>query len=331
MLRQYPRSGSIEKDATIIEGLGGATTFARAINDSGQVTGDGADADGVTHAFIWSEAEGIRAIHSPPEGVSRVLGRAIGPDGTVVGTHPTADGPYLAWRWSPETGSAMLDDLVELPTGWHVRDAWAIADDGSIVIEVYDATDAAQPAVLRPLGGPTTTVTDDAHLDVLSIDWDGTAIHLGIVHSDHRTRLEPASTVIDVRPTARTRIGEAPPLPFLGPAGTPIWSLDGGWTVHDAPEGAFADDRLTVHVERVEGPGSLAVWRFGADAPEVAFTSLEPLPSSFDVDHDAHVHRTWSFTQPGSYAVRIRVAGMLADGHTPVGTDRVTYRFEVRE
>jgi len=140
------------RTATHIEGLGGNTTFARAINGAGWVTGDSSDADGVTRAFLWTAAEGIRAIHSPADGESFVLARAINAEGRVVGTEPRGDGGWLAWMFFDGEGVTTLDTVVlDLPAGWHVRDASAVADDGSIVIELHDETDVGRAAVLQPV------------------------------------------------------------------------------------------------------------------------------------------------------------------------------------
>lgn len=137
-------------DAVRIEGLGGATTFARAINADGKVVGDSANADGITHAFLWSQEEGIRAIAAPSPGARFTLGRAINDQGQVVGDGPTAEGPAEAWYWDEARGKQLLDELVELPDGWKIRRAWSIANDGSIAATAVDDAGVEHPVVLRP-------------------------------------------------------------------------------------------------------------------------------------------------------------------------------------
>lgn len=87
-------------------------------------------------------------------------------------------------------------------------------------------------------------------------------------------------------------LGETPELPFLGPAGTSVWHLDGGWTVRGVAEGVFVGDELEIQLEHVDGPGAFAVWRFGVLEPEVTFASVSELPQRLVVDRAAHVHRT---------------------------------------
>jgi len=143
-----PAAGTLAT-ATHIEGLGGSTTFARGINSDGVVIGDSRDAGGTTRAFVWSASDGIEVIHSPPAGVSFTLVRAINASSIVVGTEPTSAGPLLAWYWAEGSGDQLLDTMVALDAGWHVRDALAIADDGSIVAELTDASETSHFAVLR--------------------------------------------------------------------------------------------------------------------------------------------------------------------------------------
>jgi uncharacterized membrane protein len=61
----------------------------RAVNDSGTVVGFRADGDGLTHAVVWTRAEGCRQLDEP-KGFVRSEANAINNDGVVVGL---IDGP----------------------------------------------------------------------------------------------------------------------------------------------------------------------------------------------------------------------------------------------
>jgi uncharacterized membrane protein len=136
--------------ATRISGLGGNLVFARALNDAGVVVGDASDSNGRSHSFMWTTAGGTVKIGSPPEGVNYTLTRSVNNQNEVVGDGPSTAGPPEAWHWTQAGGKRLLNALVTLPSGWSIRQAWAIADNGTIVVTVRDADGDDHAAVLRP-------------------------------------------------------------------------------------------------------------------------------------------------------------------------------------
>jgi len=136
--------------ATRIAGLGGNTTFVRAVNDFGTVLGDSADPGGRTHGFIWSASAGITQIVSPPQGANFVISRSINNHNQVVGDGPSSDGSPEAWYWDRVNGKLALDSMVDLPTGWRIIRAWSIANDGSIAATARDGSGNDRAVVLRP-------------------------------------------------------------------------------------------------------------------------------------------------------------------------------------
>lgn len=180
-------------------------------------------------------------------------------------------------------------------------------------------------------GPDAIVVTDDSHLDVLSISYDGAALQLNIDHADHPDLLSPASAFVELGAAHRTLLPETPELLFLGEPGESVWHLDGGWSVRDVEEGTFVDNEIEVHLEDVEGPGAFAAWRFGAIEPEVYFASVEPLPQAFVIEHDAHAHRNWSFSEPGDYLISISVSALRASDNAPLRSQLQVYAFRVLE
>jgi probable HAF family extracellular repeat protein len=84
--------------------LGGTDSVARAINDSGQVTGYAATADGAHHAFLWN---GSAMQDLGTLGGTDSFGYAINAKGQVTGYASTAgDAETHAFLWN---GSAMQD------------------------------------------------------------------------------------------------------------------------------------------------------------------------------------------------------------------------------
>jgi len=143
--------GSLD-DAERIEGLGGSTTFVRAINEWGAVVGDGATSTGVSKAFVRLPEGEATAIAGPWSDARYTLARDVNDRLQVVGDGPTSasNDTQKAWYWDPQQGHVALDSLVRLPAGWSVAYANAISADGSIAGEVRTSRGEFKAAVLRP-------------------------------------------------------------------------------------------------------------------------------------------------------------------------------------
>lgn len=178
--------------------------------------------------------------------------------------------------------------------------------------------------------GERAVITDDEHLDVLSIAVHADSLDLAIDHAAHPDLLEPERTIVRLPASSQTRIATS--TSFLGMAGDPVWRLGGGWTVRGARAGDLLEDVVTIRLLEFEGPGLFALWRFeGSGQPNVHLTSAEPMPQSFDVRHNAHAHRLWSFTAPGVYTMVFAVTATRRDGLTlTTGPRRYTFEVEAR-
>jgi surface-anchored protein len=182
--------------------------------------------------------------------------------------------------------------------------------------------------------GPSESVaiTDNAHLDVLSIQVDGHGVSLGLDHSDHKDILEPEATIVRVRSSSRTLIGADSSFQFLGQPGASVWHLNAGWSVRRATAGQFENDSLTVRMIDVHGPGNFAVWRSDAQSKAVAiFASTMIFPQELRVRYNAHVHRNWSFTATGKWTVRFEVNAVLQATGQVVTSGIRTFTFVVEE
>jgi probable HAF family extracellular repeat protein len=84
---------------TEIGTFGGASSFANAINASGQVTGYAYTASGDRHAFLYTG--GVLVDLGTLAGFSQSFGLAINSDGTVVGTATQGGIPSAAFISTP--------------------------------------------------------------------------------------------------------------------------------------------------------------------------------------------------------------------------------------
>lgn len=225
-------------------------------------------------------------------------------------------------RPSPDAASEATPDAVApiIPDA----EAPVVPDSASVM-----APDLAATPVATDAGA--AIISDDAHLDVLSISYDGADLRLSIDHGNHPALLSPAKAIIELRGSHRTILPETPELPFLGAPGESVWHLDGGWSVRDVEAGLFVDDEIEVHLEVVEAPGAFAVWRYGVLEPQIYFASVAALPQTLVVDHTAHAHRTWSLSEPGVYVIGFSASARRASDGVQLRTELQEYAFHVLE
>jgi len=183
-------------------------------------------------------------------------------------------------------------------------------------------------------GSPTApaivVVTDNAHLDVLSVGLQSGNFSLGVDHADSAQLLDPSNTVIHVRPSSQGIIGSNPLFSFLGPAGSPVWQLDGGWSIHDVLPGQLVNDSVQLRLISFSGPGNMAVWKFNSfSQPSADLATSATLPQVLNVSYDAHAHRTWSFTATGTYTAQFDATATLQLTGQPVSSGPKSFTFVV--
>lgn len=84
--------------------LGGGSSTATAINDSGAVAGNSTLPNGSIHAFLWTQTGGMQDLGSPLGGNSSAV--AVNAVGEVAGITATPDGKTThAFYWSVTTGA----------------------------------------------------------------------------------------------------------------------------------------------------------------------------------------------------------------------------------
>ena len=102
--------------------MGGNTSYALGINDSGEVVGYSYLADNVTtHAFTWTASGGMVDLGSLPGG-TWTQGSAINSAGDIAGQGFDANGKQVPFYWSPSGGFVSLGENVrrlEKLRFWH--------------------------------------------------------------------------------------------------------------------------------------------------------------------------------------------------------------------
>lgn len=101
-------------------------SYARAINENGQVTGNADYFGGYSSPFSWQDGSGMQNIGGGPYNWAY----GINNSGQIVGSASTASGAYYAFCWKKETG---MQDI-----GVGKGGGQAINDNGQIVGATYD-------------------------------------------------------------------------------------------------------------------------------------------------------------------------------------------------
>jgi probable HAF family extracellular repeat protein len=119
--------------------LGGASSWAYAINNAGQVAGASITAAGDKHAFLWTPGEGMRDLGTFGGGRTSIA-RGINDRGEVVGevtvlpAEPLFIAAHRAFRWTPALG---MQDLGDLGGGLTSSIAFDINNAGQVVGRGY--------------------------------------------------------------------------------------------------------------------------------------------------------------------------------------------------
>jgi probable HAF family extracellular repeat protein len=110
--------------------LGGVKSEAYGINNNGQVVGWSETANGEIHAFLWSEATGMRDLGAVGANSSvgvKAEAHDVNDDGVVVGVSSAPINPYRAFRWTEAGG---MQDIGT--PGGPIGIAWDISSAGDI-------------------------------------------------------------------------------------------------------------------------------------------------------------------------------------------------------
>ena len=200
---------------------------------------------------------------------------------------------------------------------------------------------AALLGTALPAQAADTVVLSAGHVDIADIAYEDGALEIGV----HDETVEPDverevdDVVFLVKRAARTTVPDNPAFGFLGAAGATTWILPEiqneellwpGIATEEIESGVFAGDTVTLAVQKVNGPGRLAV--FTEDAvgnPNVLVNSADGLPDAVALDAGSHLHASWAFSKAGVYFIKVKATGTLTDG-TRVTSDPAVYKVVVQ-
>jgi probable HAF family extracellular repeat protein len=131
--------------------LPGGAVFSEPIgvSDSGAVGGYSYAATG-RRAFLWDSSTGMRDLGDLPGGADESYAKGVSDAGQVVG-YSLATGGQRAFLWDQAHGMRDLNDLVDLQSGWTLRDASAISGSGYIVGQAVAANGSIHAFLLTPV------------------------------------------------------------------------------------------------------------------------------------------------------------------------------------
>jgi probable HAF family extracellular repeat protein len=157
--------------------LGGAASTPTALNDAGQVAGTAGTTGGVQHAFLWSEALGMRDLGTLGGAGSTATG--LNASGWAVGTADTPDGATVAFLWrdgsmvplgtlggrtsaaSAINAAGLVGGNAQTATGVQHAFAWSAAMG---MVDLNDRLSGPAPGVLQAV----LAVADDDTLLVMA-------------------------------------------------------------------------------------------------------------------------------------------------------------------
>ncbi len=219
---------------------------------------------------------------------------------------------------------------------YHARyvppDTHAPSNSAEVVVTVTAAPvpdpDPEDPGDGVPNGSLTesgATILNRGHVDIASLLEGGRLVTKvkDTTESSTPTWRDPAKTVLQALPGARTTVPVDGAFRFLGAAGDPVWLLPEtqdqsllwpGWSTEEIPEAATRTG-FDWKLSAIEGPGEFALFTSGAfGEPKVMFNTRDGLPDTTTVGRHVHVHGSWAFSAEGVYCLAFDRATTLAAG-----------------
>jgi surface-anchored protein len=236
-----------------------------------------------------------------------------------------------------------ISDKTDVPAGGHFHQNWGFTLPGTYRIGFKAA------GVLTGQTTPTTSeetvytfevnVLKAGEVDI-EVAYENVAIEFHIHDEVADVEFDPAYVALQAGPATWQTVPQSAAFSFLGRPGASIYVLpqdepEGvlflGLAAGEVSTGTFENDRLTIKLVAVEGPGRVAYYeidQFGV--PSVAFNSADGITAAdiVTVAPGSHAHRNWSFSAPGVYRITLQASGTLTAGQE-IRSEPATFLFEV--
>lgn len=178
------------------------------------------------------------------------------------------------------------------------------------------------------------------HADV-GIGYEAGAWNLHVHQESTDTEWAPGSVILQAPAVARTRVTDDARFGFLGEPGDAVWMLPEtelsgllflGLGAEEIEAGTFVEDRVTLTLKRVHGPGHFFLFHTDAFGnPVIAFNSKDGIDDG-DVREliaGSHSHVNWAFDTTGTYRIAVRASGILQATGQRTSSEIGEYLFRV--
>ena len=179
------------------------------------------------------------------------------------------------------------------------------------------------------------------HVDVIDVDWTGSALTLDLRDSTTSPAVDrdPSTVTLNAVPASRSTVPSGSAYAFLGAPGSAFWVLPQnqvsgilwpGFDTSGVPSGALLNNSLTVKLVSVTGPADFSVYTTGfGGSVSVWFDSGNGLPDTRTLAINSHAHANWAFEAAGTYTAVFEVTATKAAGGS-VTTGQKSYTFTVQ-
>jgi surface-anchored protein len=261
-------------------------------------------------------------------------------------------GDFIMWTTSGTGAPTILmnsrdgitaADRTDVPAPGHFHQNWGFTSPGT-----YSVGFRASGI----LAGQTTPITSDETIYTFEVNvlkngeadievaYEGNELEFHVHDEAADVEFDPAHVALQAGPVTWRTVPESAAFAFLGRAGDSLYVLpqeetEGvlflGLAAAEVEPGVFANDRISINLVDVAGPGHVFYHEVdGFGMPVVFFNSANGLDADdvVTVNAGAHAHRNWSFTAPGVYRVTLQAKGTLAGGGD-ITSEPATFLFEV--